>query len=271
MSRRSRAAVVVMENKSYRQVIGSRQAPYTNRIARRYGLATRFFGVSHPSLPNYLALTAGSTMGLHHDCIGCEFNRPNLATQFDAAGISWKAYVSGVPRRCYQGARVPGSYRKALNPFVYFETVTDVPELCSRIVPTQRLGPDLQDGSLPVFSWITPNLCEDTHACGVGAGDRYLSRLVPSLLRGLGPHGVLFVLWDEGTSKRGCCGRPGGGHVPAIVIGPDVRPNARTGRALNDYAVLRTLEAAFELHRLGHARMAAGSLSSLFLRRPDFA
>ena len=270
-SHRSHVAVVVMENKSYRQVIGSSAAPYINRLSRRYGLATRFFGVAHPSLPNYLALTAGSTLGVRRDCTGCQFDGANLATQFDAADLSWKAYVAGVPRRCYQGSRVPGFYRKALNPFVYFDSVTDDPELCSRIVPTLRLNRDLRSGSLPAFSWITPSLCEDTHACGVGAGDRYLARLIPALRRGLGPHGVLFVLWDEGTSSHGCCGRPGGGHVPAIVIGPDVRPRGRTAVALNDYSVLRTLEAAFELPPLGHARAASHALASLFLRPLDFA
>ena len=258
-----------MENKGYRQVIGNPRAPYTNALARRYGLATRFFGVSHPSLPNYLALTAGSTLGVSHDCTNCHFDGRNLATQLDAAGLSWKAYAAGVPGRCYQGARAPG-YRKALNPFVYFESVTHDPELCSRIVPMKGLNADLRGGSLPAFSWITPSLCDDTHHCGVAAGDRYLARLVPSLLRGLGPRGALFLLWDEGTSNRGCCGRPGGGRVPAIVIGPDVRSHAQTQASLNDYSVLRTLESGFELRPLGHAKAAnSHALASLFSRPLD--
>jgi hypothetical protein len=270
-SHHSRVAVVVMENKSYRQVIGSDRAPYVNRLAHRYGLATRFFGVSHPSLPNYLALTSGSTLSVHRDCTTCQFKHPNLATQLDAAGVPWKAYVAGVPGRCYQGARVPGYYRKALNPFVYFDSVTDSSELCRRIVPNRQLNRDLLAGALPAFSWITPSLCEDTHACGVGAGDRYLARLIPALRRGLGPHGVLYLLWDEGTSNRGCCGHPGGGHVPAIVVGPDVRARARTAASLNDYSVLRSVESAFELPHLGHARGASHALQSLFVRRLDIA
>jgi hypothetical protein len=261
--------VVVLENKGYGQVIGNSGAPYVNALARRFGLATRFFGVAHPSLPNYLALTAGSTLGVSSDCTSCRFDQRNLATQLDSADVAWKAYAAGVPSRCFQGADAPG-YRKALNPFVYFESVTDDPELCSRIVPMEQLSTDLRAGSLPAFSWITPSLCQDTHRCGVAAGDRYLSRLVPPLLRGLGPNGALFLLWDEGISGRGCCGAPGGGHVPAIVIGPGVRPHSQTGASLNDYAVLRTLEAAFELPPLRHARLADhAALASLFVRPPD--
>jgi phosphatidylinositol-3-phosphatase len=260
-----------MENKGYRQVIGNPRAPYTNGLARRYGLATRFFGVGHPSLPNYLALIAGSTFGVRHDCTSCHFDHRNLATQLDSAEISWKAYSAGIPNRCYQGARAPG-YRKVLDPFLYFESVTRDPEACSRIVPMERLYGDLLGGSLPAFSWITPSLCDDTHQCGVGAGDRYLSRLVPSLFRAIGPHGALFLLWDEGRSSRGCCGGPGGGRLPAIVIGPDVRPHARLGAPLNDYSVLRSLETAFELQPLGHAKAANPHvLASLFLRPLDAA
>src|SRR5919201_7055706 len=63
----SHVVVVVMENKEYGSVIASRSAPYENGLARRYALLTRFYGVAHPSLPNYIALVAGSTLGIHSD------------------------------------------------------------------------------------------------------------------------------------------------------------------------------------------------------------
>src|SRR5947208_12922884 len=52
---------IVMENKSYPSIIGSSSAPYINSLAQQYGLATNFYAIRHPSLPNYLALTSGST------------------------------------------------------------------------------------------------------------------------------------------------------------------------------------------------------------------
>src|SRR5436305_13962871 len=60
-------AVIVMENHEYADIVGSRSAPYINVLAHRYGLATGMYAITHPSLPNYLALTGGSSFGLHID------------------------------------------------------------------------------------------------------------------------------------------------------------------------------------------------------------
>jgi hypothetical protein len=252
-SARSHVAVLVLENKEYGQVIGNPAAPYLNSLARHYALATRYYGVTHPSLPNYLALTAGTTFGLHRDCTSCSFGGPNLMTQLSSKGFSWKSYVGGVPNSCYLGARAT-SYVKALNPFAYLRSITGRASRCSNIVPLSNLSADLQGGNLPDFSWITPSLCQDTHHCSVSTGDRFLSQLVPPLVKGLGPHGALFILWDEGATNRGPHGaRNGGGHVPAIVVGPDVRPGTRIKTPMNQYTALRELESAFGVPPLRHA------------------
>jgi len=254
VSAHSHVAVLVLENKEYGQVIGNPAAPYLNSLARHYALATRYYGVTHPSLPNYLALTAGTTFGVNHDCTGCSFGGPNLMTQLSSAGFSWRSYVGGVPTGCYLGARAT-SYVKALNPFVYSRSITGNSSACSNVVPLSNLSADLQVGNLPDLSWITPDLCQDTHHCSVSTGDRFLSQLVPPLVKGLGPHGALFILWDEGVSNRGLGGtRNGGGHVPAIVVGPDVRPGTRIKTPMNHYTTLRELESAFGVPPLRHAR-----------------
>jgi hypothetical protein len=255
-SARSHVAVIVLENKEYGQVIGNPAAPYLNSLARHNALATRFYAVTHPSLPNYLALTAGTTFGVHHDCTSCSFGGPNLMTQLNSTGFSWRSYVGGVPSSCYLGARAT-SYVKALNPFVYFRSITGGASGCSNVVPLSHLSADLQTGNLPDFSWITPSMCQDTHHCSVGTGDRFLSQLVPPLVQGLGPHGALFILWDEGATNRGPGGtRNSGGHVPAIVVGPDVRPGTRITTPMNQYTALRQLESAFGVPPLRHARSA---------------
>jgi len=266
-SARSHVAVIVLENKEYGQVIGNRAAPYVNSLARHNALATRFYGVTHPSLPNYLALTAGSTFGVHTDCTNCAFGGPNLLTQLSAAGMSWKSYVAGVPNSCYLDARATG-YVKALNPFVYSRRITGNASGCSNVVPLSNLSADLQSGNLPDFSWITPSMCQDTHHCSVRTGDRFLSQLVPPLVHGLGPHGALFILWDEGATNRGLGGNGnGGGHVPAIVVGPDVRPGTRIKTPMNQYTALRELESAFGVPPLRHARLVSPApLKSVFTR-----
>src|SRR3954468_5685081 len=95
--RASRVITIVMENKEYGDVIGDRDAPYVNRLARRYGLATRSYGVRPPSLPDYLALTSGSTHGIDSDCTDCHVSARNLVDQLEAARITWKAYMEDMP------------------------------------------------------------------------------------------------------------------------------------------------------------------------------
>src|SRR5437867_4229914 len=64
----SHVFIIVMENKEYKKIIGSPSAPYINRLAQQYGLATNYYAITHPSLPNYLALTGGSTFGVTSNC-----------------------------------------------------------------------------------------------------------------------------------------------------------------------------------------------------------
>src|SRR5439155_26283682 len=84
----SHVFVIVMENHEYGSVIGSAAAPYTNGLAASYGLATNYYGVSHPSLPNYLALTVGRTFGIPRACTTCYVSATNIADQVEASGRS---------------------------------------------------------------------------------------------------------------------------------------------------------------------------------------
>ncbi|HYR63847.1 MAG TPA: alkaline phosphatase family protein, partial [Actinomycetota bacterium] len=211
-------AVLVMENHTYGQVIGSADAPSTNSLAHTYALATNYFAVAHPSLPNYLALVGGSTFGITDDCTSCHVaGSPSLANQLATAGLTWGDYQEGMPSACFTGPdATAGRYAKKHNPFVYFDSVVSNPSLCSHVVPATALAGDIAAGRLPAFTWITPNLCNDTHDCSVKTGDTYLAGLVPGLIQALGPHGALFIVWDEGegSGTAGCCaGLAAGGHV----------------------------------------------------------
>jgi hypothetical protein len=264
----SHVVTIVMENHELGSVIGSAGAPFLNRLARRYGLATASYGVTHPSLPNYLALTSGSTHGITSDCTGCHVAGPNIADSLEASGASWKAYVENLPRPCFTGASA-GAYAKKHNPFAYYDDVAHDPARCRREVPLSRLAADLRRGALPAYAFVAPNLCNDTHDCSVSTGDGFLRRIVPAVLRGLGPHGFLVVTYDEGSSNAGCCGGSHGGRIPTIVAGPDVRRGARDGNPVDHYGVLRTIEAALRLPFLGaSADPRHGNLRGLFARAP---
>jgi hypothetical protein len=260
-----------MENKSYEDVIGSGDSPYVKSLAKRFALPKSHYGVRHPSLPNYLAMIGGDTFGITDDCTSCHVGARNLVDQLHGAGRSWKAYMQGMPRACYQGAS-SGSYAKKHNPFMYFDDIRNNSRRCKKVVPYGRLSGDLKKGHLADFSFISPDLCADTHDCPVRTGDRFLKGIVPAILHELGPRGILIVTWDEGTTDRGCCGVAHGGRIATIVAGPDVRAGAQGSGSSTHYSTLRTIEDAFGLAHLRHAGDAGTkSLDDLFARSPHGA
>lgn len=267
-SKGSHVVVVVMENAEYDEVIGNASAPYLNGLARRYGLATHSYAIAHPSLPNYLALTSGTTAGIESDCTSCAVSVENIVDQLEGAGISWKAYLEDLPGPCFTGAQA-GGYAKKHDPFAYYRDIVASHARCDRLVGFGQLARDLRRGALPTYAWVSPNLCDDGHDCALRTADRFLARTLPALLRELGPHGLLILTWDEGTSDSGCCGAAHGGRVATIVAGPDVRPGAREARPLDHYGVLATIERALGLAPLaGAADPRAGTLDGLFVRAP---
>jgi hypothetical protein len=243
----SKVAVLFLENHGYSQVIGSGQAPFLTSLARHGALATNYYAVAHPSLPNYLALTTGATQGVTSDCNSCDTSAPSLAGQLQTAGIGWKAYFEGIPTPGFEG-RGFVDYTKHYNPFAYSEQVGD--GIARRhVVGFGSLRRDLSAGSLPRFSWIAPDLLHDGHNASVRASDAFVSRLVPRVVRALGPRGVLMVVWDEAQGVTG----PRGGRVALIATGPGARHGVRLSTPADHYSLLATLEAGLRLPALGNA------------------
>jgi hypothetical protein len=249
VARPSHVAVILMENHDYGDIIGSPTTPYINALAKRYALATQMHAITHPSLPNYLALTGGSTFGISSDCTDCTVRATSLVDQLEHAGISWKAYMEDLPSPCFTGAAA-GEYAKKHDPFAYYTRIVDDPARCKHIVPLGQLNQDERAGALPAFIWITPNLCHDMHDCAPATGARFLSTLIPHLLRALGSSGVLFLTWDEGVTDSGCCRLASGGHIATIVAGAMARPGGRMRTPADHYSVLATIEDLFGLPRL---------------------
>jgi hypothetical protein len=238
--------VVVLENKARSQVLRNRQAPAFNAFARRGAVLSGYRGVTHPSLPNYLALVSGSTHGIASDCTACRVGGLSLADTLEAHGRTWKAYAEGLPRPGWTGTS-RGHYAKKHVPFLYFRRVLARPARLRRVVPLRQLSTDLASGRLPDFALVVPNLCHDMHDCGVPAGDRWLRRFLPPLLRL--PDTAVFVVFDESSNVD-----PG---IPALALGPLVRPGSRFSAAMTHYGLLRTVEDGFGLPRIGRSARAA--------------
>jgi phosphatidylinositol-3-phosphatase len=241
--------LVVFENKETAQISGNSSAPTFNMLARRYATLTNYEAIAHPSLPNYLALVSGSTHGIASDCTSCVVDARSLADGLQAVGKTWKTYAEDLPYPGFTGGSW-GRYAKKHDPFLYFRDVVDSRARRSRVVPFTQLAHDLARHRLPDFSLVVPNLCNDMHDCSVATGDAWLKAHVVPLLRS--PElrgGVVFVVFDEGTTDAG-----GGGHVDALALGPTVRPGSKFAKPTNHYGLLRTIEDAWSLPRLGHSR-----------------
>jgi hypothetical protein len=257
-------AVIVMENEEYRDIIGSRQTPFINALAHRYALARSMYAITHPSLPNYLALTGGATFGIDSDCTDCRVpSARSLADQLTGAHLSWKAYMEDLPHPCYQGASA-GLYAKKHDPFMYYDRVAKDPAQCAHVVPLTELATDERAHALPRFVWVTPNLCHDMHDCAPPQGDAFLAGVVPPLLNALGPRGLLVLTWDEGDTDDGCCRVAAGGHIATVLAGGLAAPGARLTRAVDQYSILQAIEDLYRLHRLrGAACPCTPSLAPL--------
>jgi hypothetical protein len=244
--------VVVMENKESDSVIGNSQAPYINSLAHHYGMAANYFGVTHPSLPNYLELLGGSAFGISSDCTGCFVNAPNLVDQLETAHKSWKAYMEDMPSPCYVGDA--GDYAQKHNPFIYFDDIRTNAARCKKIVPLSALSGDIAHNTLADFVWITPNLCHDMHDCSVSTGDNWLKGFLPQIFNAPGwQSSALFLLWDEGGSDAGCCTLARGGHIPMLLISPLVTPGFISSVHYDHASTLLTIERAWGLPPLKDA------------------
>jgi len=124
-------------------------------------------------------------------------------------------------------------------PFLYFRNVLARPAWLRNVVPLRRLSPR----RLPDFALVIPDLCHDMHDCPVRVGDAWLRRFLPPLLRI--PDTAVFVTFDESYGP--------GNRVPALALGPLVRPGSRFASAMTHYGLLRTLEDGLGLPRLGRS------------------
>ena len=271
--------LVVEENNGFGDIIGNPAAPNFNKLAQTYGLATNYFGVSHPSEPNYVAMLGGDTFGVADDnpYFMNRVTAPSLMTQLDKAGIGWKAYLQGVPHAGYQAICYPAKcngapdsdplYASKHNGVMNFAS-NDNPADLARQVPIGQLSTDLATGRIPAFNYVIPDECHDEHgdppACLdsgnildpqnqhlVAFGDRYLGGLVgritnaPFWAKG---NNAIVVTYDEGDDNTN-----GGGQVATTVITSHGPRGVQDNTLSNHFSLLDTIESSFGVPCLANA------------------
>jgi phospholipase C len=229
--------VIVMENRSYSQAI---TGTYIAELASKYAVATNYHGVSHPSLPNYLALTSGSTWGIADDGWHA-LPAGGIGAQLTNAGLTWRAYMDSMSGTC-KASGYP--YALKHDPFPYYGS--DCP---SQVVPFSQFKQDMA-GTVPNFVWITPDLCHDGHDCSTQAADTWLGQTVPMILGtpAWKDGGLLLITWDEGEDSAN--------HVLTLVIHPGTLIHT-SDRSYDHYSLLASVEDRLGLPRLGQAAKAS--------------
>jgi phospholipase C len=253
-----------MENKPYDSIIGSPAAPFETALASACGLATNYHGVTHPSLPNYIAATSGSTQGVADNDPPSvhQLDGANIFGQVRAAGKTWRAYVEGAPASCQLTDY--GPYAVKHNPAAYYTGIRG--DCATSIVPMGTTAggnflADLNGTSFPAFAFVTPDMCSDTHDCPVSVGDAWLqawfAKIAASPTYQSG-RTVVFLTWDEDDDSAA-------NRVPLIVVSPSTPPGTKAGSAYDHYSLLRTAEQLLGLGYLGRAADAASMVSAFNL------
>jgi len=255
--------LIIMENREYGSIVGNSNAPYLNSLIARYGLATNYDAISHPSQPNYVALFAGSTLGVTSDG-HYDLDATNLADQIEAAGKSWHVYEQNYPGDCSPVGSalggvdltgLAGFYFRKHNPAISFTDISVQPTRCAAITSLASFDPSAAN-----FEMIVPNTFNDMHSAPAATGDAFLKDFVP-LIAGSPSFtdSLLAITWDEGTSNVG-----GGGQVATLVISPLLsRSGMQSSLAHDHYSLLRTIEDGLGLPCLSNS-CQANDLSEFF-------
>lgn len=252
---------IIMENHTESQLIGSSQAPYINQLAKQNAYTNNFSAITHPSLPNYIALTSGSTNGISTDCTptgSCTVSAKNITDSVTAAGKTWKAYMESMPSACTLADASP--YVVHHNPFVYYDDVRTSSRCKSDDVPYTQFSTDLKSTTtLPNYVWITPNVNDDMHNGTVQQGDTWLSQQVPLILKSPAftqQHSLLVITWDEGL-------KTGSNTVLTIFAGYGVKTGYVSSVSYNHYSLLRTEEDAWGLSPIASGDKGASPMTDL--------
>jgi hypothetical protein len=238
---------IVMENKSYGDIIGNAAAPYINGLAKANAVAAGYHdSYVHPSEPNYIWMVAGENFGILNDDDPSGANvitsQSHLVDELEAAGLTWKSYQQSMGAPC--GLVSHGTYAVKHNPFVYFAdvngwngtTFAPGPRCTEHVVDYGELDNDLAAGHVPDYVFITPDLQNDMHDGSVAKGDAWLAAEVPKILASdaYKNGGALFILWDEGSSQ--------GDDPPFIAVSPNAKAGFVSKSSYDTSAYLKTVQ-----------------------------
>jgi len=265
-----------MENHSFGDIIGSSDAPYINQLASSCGSATNFHNITHVSLPNYIGAVTGLGLNdLQPFIFDCSPGGPCLtaADSVFAQASSWKAYEESMTTNCQQTGLV--GYAVRHNPPAYLTSLSG----CDTFdVPYPELQVDLDNDTLPAFSFVTPDTVNDMHdgqgAAAIQTGDAWLQAELPKILSSKAYQNgrmAIFLTFDEGADTElsfgeDCAANPTDEscHIPTIVISPYTPVGTTSDALFTHYSLLRTTEEMLGIGQFLGSAADAASMRAAF-------
>jgi len=262
-TRVDKVLMIVEENRSVQDVTA--HMPYLMSQARSYGAATNYYAMSHPSLPNYLALAGGSTFGVVDDQTpdAHQLHGPSVFGRLVAAGRTTKSYAESMPTNCAR--RNYDTYAVRHNPWPYFEDPAERAhcekfDVASGSPTAGALADDITAGKLPTFGLLIPDVCHDGHDCSAATTDRWLRSWLPRIKKGpdfTSNRLAIVITWDEDDNHSG-------NRVPTVVIHPSLRGKQVTTR-LDHYGLAASIARIGGIRPLRRAHKATDVLAAFNL------
>ena len=252
--------IVTEENTDYSSVIGSSSMPYLNGLAQQYGLATQYYANTHPSIGNYFELSTGQIIS-NNDGFSTVQNVPNVVRSLLAAGKTWKSYAESIPNACYLGGDT-GNYARKHNIFPLLSDVANDPVQACNNVPFTQFATDLANGTLPHFSNIVPNLCNDAHDCSLSTADTWLKNNIDPLIKSamFQQDGLLIIVFDESGGDN----TNGGGRVVWVAVSPKSKRGYQSTTLYQHQSTLRLILKGLGVNVFPGAAASAPDMSEFF-------
>jgi hypothetical protein len=254
------AVIVVEENHDYSQAIDSTQMPFLHSLIAQGGLATQYYANTHPSIGNYFMLTTGQII-TNSDGYSKTVPDDNIVRHLLAAGKTWKAYAEDLPSVGFTG-QTSGDYARKHNPLSFFSDVVGDPSQLQRLVPFSQFGVDLAGDTLPDYSFVAPNLCNDAHDCSLQTADTWLQTNIAPLLASatFQTDGLLVIVFDEADTDN----THGGGRIVWVVVSPKAKPGYTSNTLYQHESTLRLMAEGLGLTTFPGAAAAAPNLAEFF-------
>lgn len=248
-----RAIYVIFENTNYSEAI---KQPYFNQLAKRGAHFTNIFGITHPSQPNYIGLTSGSTQGVTHSK-PVDLDVRNIIDLLEAKSLTWKVYIEDYPGNCFTETS-SGLYERRHNPFISYVNVQKNPSRCAQLVNANEFDNDVKNGTLPNYVFYIPNNKNSGHNTGVAYADSWYDQKFSPYVNNseFMKNTILISTFDESGSLAS-------NQIYVSIVGEMVKAGDYSDQ-LNLYSLLKLMEMNWDLGNLEKEDATASPIPNIW-------